>query len=200
MMFYWFRLTPEVLPAEQPPFCNLTPNIQLNIPIVSAAMDTVTEAELAIGMALEGGLGFIHKSMSIEQQANQVRKIETLAKRHDTRPVTLSINSLVRDAEKIMREYKIGGIPVVNEMVNSRASSQTVIYAFIKHEHARARHHDESNLITAPENITLQQAEGILSKSIVLKLPIVNKKGLLVGLITYKDILKKKEQTQCVSG
>lgn len=185
----------EVLPRGTTTVCNLTPNIQLNIPIVSAAMDTVTEAELAIGMALEGGLGFIHKSMSIEQQANQVRKVKRSQSGMILDPVTLSINSLVRDAEKIMREYKIGGIPVVNE--NGKLAGIITNRDLRFHKNMNTPVRDimtKSNLITAPENITLQQAEGILQEHRIEKLPIVNKKGLLVGLITYKDILKKKNK------
>lgn len=185
----------EVLPRETTTLCNLTPNIQLNIPIVSAAMDTVTEAELAIGMALEGGLGFIHKSMSIEQQANQVRKVKRSQSGMILDPVTLSINSIVRDAEKIMREYKIGGIPVVNE--NGKLAGIITNRDLRFHKNMSTPVRDimtKANLITAPENITLQQAEGILQKHRIEKLPIVNKKGKLIGLITYKDILKKKNK------
>ncbi|MFM7858850.1 MAG: IMP dehydrogenase, partial [Flammeovirgaceae bacterium] len=99
----------EVLPRETDTSSYLTKNIKLNIPIISAAMDTVTEADLAISMALEGGLGFIHKNMSIESQANQVRKVKRSQSGMILDPVTLQINSTVRDAEKIMREFKIGG-------------------------------------------------------------------------------------------
>jgi IMP dehydrogenase len=185
----------EVLPRETDTTCFLTPNIKLNIPIVSAAMDTVTEAELAISMALEGGLGFIHKSMSIEHQAHQVRKVKRSQSGMILDPVTLSVNSLVRDAEKIMREYKIGGIPVVNE--NGKLAGIITNRDLRFHKNMNTPVRDimtKANLITAPENITLQQAEGILQEHRIEKLPIVNKKGLLVGLITYKDILKKKNK------
>jgi IMP dehydrogenase len=185
----------EVLPRETTTLCNLTPNIQLNIPIVSAAMDTVTEAELAIGMALEGGLGFIHKSMTIEQQAEQVRKVKRSQSGMIQDPVTLNVNSLVRDAEKIMREYKIGGIPVVNE--NGKLAGIITNRDLRFHKNMSTPVRDimtKDDLITAPENITLQQAEGILQKHRIEKLPIVNKKGKLIGLITYKDILKKKNK------
>jgi IMP dehydrogenase len=185
----------EVLPRETDTSCFLTPNIKLNIPIVSAAMDTVTEAELAIGMALEGGLGFIHKSMSIEQQAEQVRKVKRSQSGMIQDPVTLNVNSLVRDAEKIMREYKIGGIPVVNE--NGQLTGIITNRDLRFHKNMSTPVRDimtKDDLITAPENITLQQAEGILQKHRIEKLPIVNKKGKLIGLITYKDILKKKNK------
>jgi IMP dehydrogenase len=185
----------EVLPRETDTTCFLTPAIKLNIPIVSAAMDTVTEAELAIGMALEGGLGFIHKSMSIEQQAEQVRKVKRSQSGMIQDPVTLNVNSLVRDAEKIMREYKIGGIPVVNE--NGQLTGIITNRDLRFHKNMNTPVADimtKEDLITAPENITLQQAEGILQKHRIEKLPIVNKKGKLIGLITYKDILKKKNK------
>src|SRR5687768_4962190 len=105
----------EILPREADTSSQLTRNIRLNIPIVSAAMDTVTEADLAISIALEGGLGFIHKNMRIDQQAEQVRKVKRSQSGLILDPITLQIHSTVRDAEKIMREYRIGGIPVVDE-------------------------------------------------------------------------------------
>src|SRR3954468_5437871 len=104
----------EVLPRETSTVTSLTANIGLNIPVLSAAMDTVTESALAIAMALEGGIGFIHKNMSIEAQADQVRKVKRSQSGLILDPVTLRINSTVKDAEKIMREFKIGGIPVID--------------------------------------------------------------------------------------
>src|SRR4030095_4065009 len=101
----------EILPRETNTSSQLTQNIKLNIPIVSAAMDTVTEAELAIAMALEGGLGFVHKNMKIEQQAEQVRKVKRSQSGLILDPITLAIHSTVQEAENIMREFKIGGIP-----------------------------------------------------------------------------------------
>jgi IMP dehydrogenase len=105
----------EVLPRETSTAGYLTKKIKLNIPLVSAAMDTVTEAELAISIALEGGLGFIHKNMTIAEQAEQVRKVKRSQSGMILDPITLGVNSTVRDADKIMREHKIGGIPVVDE-------------------------------------------------------------------------------------
>src|SRR5688572_24696984 len=105
----------EILPRETNTASFLTPNISLNIPIVSAAMDTVTEADLAISMALEGGLGFIHKNMKIDQQAEQVRKVKRSQSGLILDPVTLGINSTVQQAENIMREFRIGGIPIIDE-------------------------------------------------------------------------------------
>ena len=185
----------EVLPRETDTSCYLTSKIKLNIPIVSAAMDTVTEAELAISMALEGGLGFIHKSMSIEQQAEQVRKVKRSQSGMIIDPITLNVNSIVRDAEKIMREYKIGGIPVVNEDGKFAGIITNRDLRFHKDMNTPIRDiMTKDNLITAPEEITLLKAEGILQTHRIEKLPIVNKKGKLVGLITYKDILKKKNK------
>lgn len=185
----------EVLPRETETSSFLTSNIKLNIPIVSAAMDTVTEAELAIGMALEGGLGFIHKSMSIEQQAEQVRKVKRSQSGMILDPITLNVNAVVRDAEKIMREYKIGGIPVVNENGKFAGIITNRDLRFHKDMNTPVREiMTKDNLITAPEEITLAKAEGILQTHRIEKLPIVNKKGKLVGLITYKDILKKKNK------
>ncbi|UII28546.1 IMP dehydrogenase [Fulvivirga maritima] len=185
----------EVLPRDTNTSTLLTKNIKLNIPFVSAAMDTVTEADLAISMALEGGLGFIHKNMSKEAQAQQVRKVKRSQSGMILDPITLNINSNVMDAEKIMREYKIGGIPVVDE--NRR------LIGIITNRDLRF-HKDMSTpiseimtrdaLITAEENVGLEKAEDILQEHKIEKLPIVNKDGILTGLITYKDILKNRNK------
>jgi IMP dehydrogenase len=185
----------EVLPRETDTTTKLSRNIQLNIPIVSAAMDTVTEAEMAIAMALEGGLGFIHKNMSIEAQADQVRKVKRSQSGMILDPVTLLINSTVRDAEKIMREYKIGGIPVIDENGKLLGIITNRDLRFQKDMSIPVeRIMTKENLITAPEGITLEKAEVILQQYKIEKLPVVNKKGKLTGLVTYKDILKKKNK------
>jgi len=185
----------EVLPRETDTTTKLTRNISLNIPIVSAAMDTVTEYEMAIAMALEGGLGFVHKNMSIEAQADQVRKVKRSQSGLIIDPVILHINSTVRDAEKIMREFKIGGIPVVDE--------KGILVGIITNRDLRFQKDmnlpvekimTKDNLITAPEGITLEKAQDILQQYKIEKLPVVNKKGKLMGLVTYKDILKKKNK------
>ena len=163
------------------------------IPIVSAAMDTVTDAGLAIAMALEGGLGFIHKNMSIAAQTEQVRKVKRSQSGLILDPVTLHAGATVRDAEKIMREFKIGGIPVVgddgkllgiitNRDLRFHKNMSTPVTEIMTRE----------NIVTAHEGITLEKAEVILQRYKIEKLPIVNKKGKLTGLITYKDIQKKK--------
>jgi IMP dehydrogenase len=185
----------EILPRETTTVTQLSRNIQLNIPIVSAAMDTVTEAEMAIAMALEGGLGFIHKNMSIEAQAEQVRKVKRSQSGLIFDPITLLINSTVRDAEKIMREYKIGGIPVVDDNGKLLGIVTNRDLRFQKNMSLPVEQiMTKENLITAPEGITLEKAEGILQQHKIEKLPVVNKKGKLTGLVTYKDILKKKNK------
>lgn len=185
----------EVLPRDTKTSSQLTRNIQLNIPVVSAAMDTVTEADLAIAMALEGGLGFIHKNMKIEKQAEQVRKVKRSQSGLIIDPITLSVESTVRDADNIMREYRIGGIPVVDK--------DGVLLGIITNRDLRfqkdmdapvAKIMTKENLITAAEGITLLQAEETLKNYKIEKLPIVNKKGILTGLITFKDIQKKKNK------
>ena len=185
----------EVLPRETDTSTYLTKNIKLNIPIISAAMDTVTEADLAISIALEGGLGFIHKNMSIQAQADHVRKVKRSQSGMILDPITLQVNSTVRDAEKIMREFKIGGIPVVDQngklvgiITNRDLRFQKDLSMPID------RIMTKENLITAPEGITLEKAEVILQNYKIEKLPVVNKKGKLTGLVTYKDILKKKNK------
>lgn len=185
----------EILPRETDTSTRLTKNIYLNIPIVSAAMDTVTESELAIGIALEGGLGFIHKSMKIEEQAEEVRKVKRSQSGLILDPITLNIKSKVRDAEKIMREFKIGGIPVIDEegkligiITNRDLRFQKDLSVPVE------KIMTKENLITAQDGITLDKAESILKEYKIEKLPVVSKKGKLTGLITYKDIQKKKNK------
>ena len=181
----------EILPRDTETKTILTRNISLNIPLVSASMDTVTEAELAIAMALEGGLGFIHKNMSIDRQAGQVRKVKRSQSGLILDPITLDINSTVLDAVKIMREYKIGGIPVVDSnkklvgiITNRDLRFQKELNIHIKEVMTK------DNLITAVDEVSLDEAEEILQIHRIEKLPIVDKDGKLTGLITYKDILK----------
>jgi IMP dehydrogenase len=185
----------EILPREADTSGQLTPKIKLNIPVISAAMDTVTEAQMAIAMALEGGVGMIHKNMSIEEQADQVRKVKRSQSGLLLDPVTLQVNATVRDAEKIMREFKIGGIPVIDENGKLVGIITNRDLRFLKDMTMPVEQiMTKENLITAPEGITLAKAEGILQKYKIEKLPIVNKKGKLTGLVTYKDILKKKNK------
>ena len=185
----------EVLPRDTDTSSQLTRNIRLNIPFVSAAMDTVTEYKLAISMALDGGIGFIHKNMTIEQQAAQVRKVKRSQSGMILDPITLNVLSTAGDAEKIMRENKIGGIPVIdaskkligiitNRDLRFQKNMSTPISEIMTVE----------NLITAEVEVGLKEAEEILQEYKIEKLPIVDKSGILTGLITYKDILKNKDR------
>jgi IMP dehydrogenase len=185
----------DVLPRTTDTSGFLTQKIKLNIPIISAAMDTVTESNLAIGMALEGGLGFIHKNMSVEAQAEHVRKVKRSQSGMILDPVTLLVSSTVRDAEKIMRENKIGGIPVIDGNGKLLGIITNRDLRFQKDMNLPIEKiMTKENLITAPEGITLEKAEILLQSYKIEKLPIVNKKGKLTGLVTYKDILKKKNK------
>jgi IMP dehydrogenase len=183
----------EVLPRDTQTTTQLTRNIRLNIPLISAAMDTVTESDLAIAMAQEGGIGIIHKNMSIELQAEQVRKVKRSESGMIIDPITLMEGATLADAHQIMREFKIGGIPVVdaaNKLVgiltNRDLRFQTELLKPVTDIMTR------TNLITAREGITLEEAESILQQYKIEKLPIIDNQNHLVGLITYKDILKKK--------
>ncbi|MEX0884124.1 MAG: IMP dehydrogenase [Cyclobacteriaceae bacterium] len=185
----------EVLPRETNTSCLLTKNIRLQIPLVSAAMDTVTEAELAISMALEGGLGFIHKNMSIEMQAAQVRKVKRSQSGMILDPIILDIESKVRDAESIMREFNIGGIPVVDDNRYLKGIITNRDLRFIKDMNRDIKEiMTKDNLITAKAGISLEQAEEILQEFKIEKLPIVDEDYKLTGLITYKDILKRRDK------
>lgn len=185
----------EVLPRDTVTKTWLTKNIQLNIPLVSAAMDTVTEYKLAIAMALEGGLGFIHKNMSIEQQALQVRKVKRSQSGMILDPITLHIDSTAKDAEMIMRENKIGGIPVVDKEDNLIGIVTNRDMRFIKDMSTPVEEiMTKENVITGKIGISLDDAEGVLKEFKIEKLPIVDDNGKLTGLITYKDILKNRDR------
>ncbi len=183
----------EVLPRETRTETNLTRNIRLNIPLLSAAMDTVTEADMAIAMAQEGGIGIVHKNMSIARQADEVRKVKRSESGMILDPITLSEGSTLSDATRIMRDFKIGGIPVVNAegkltgiLTNRDLRFQTDLSRPVTAIMTK------NKLVTAREGVDLQQAEEILQEYRIEKLPIVDADNRLVGLITYKDILKKK--------
>ena len=181
----------EVLPREVDISTQLTTDLRINAPIVSAAMDTVTEFKLAIAMAREGGIGIIHKNMSIEAQANQVRTVKRSESGMIMDPVTLTEDALVRDALHLMNVNKIGGIPVINK---SRKLVGILTNRDLRFETNGERPVTEimtsDRLITAPNGTTLQQAKQILQKYKIEKLPVVDDDGLLIGLITYKDIMK----------
>lgn len=185
----------EVLPRDTQTKTYLTKNIQLNIPLLSAAMDTVTEYEMAIAMAQEGGIGIIHKNMTIEQQAEQVRKVKRSESGMIIDPITLSENATIGDALRLMAEFRIGGIPVIDEnhklkgiVTNRDLRFQTemakpVIEVMTK-----------ENLIVGHAGAGLAEAEEILRNYKIEKLPIVDRDYKLIGLITYRDILKKRDR------
>ena len=181
----------EMLPSEVKIYSHLTKNIQLNVPILSAAMDTVTEASLAIALAREGGIGILHKNMSIERQAEQVRKVKRSESGMIVDPITLEVNATIGDALILMKENKIGGIPIVdkgNKLVGILTNRD------LRFETDRKRKVSEvmtkENLIIAPEGTDLRKAEKILRQYKIEKLPVVSKQGKLIGLITYRDILQ----------
>lgn len=183
----------EVLPREVDTRTFLTKKIKLNIPLVSAAMDTVTESQLAIALAQAGGMGMLHKNMTIQQQADEVRKVKRSESGMIQDPVTLNEDALLADAFKIMREFKIGGIPIINGDQQLRGIITNRDLRFEKNANKPVREvMTKGNLVTAPEGTTLLQAEEILQSHKIEKLPVVNGGGRLVGLITYKDIQKFK--------
>lgn len=181
----------ETLPREVSIQTKFTRNITINIPIVSAAMDTVTESKMAIAMAREGGIGVLHKNMSIEQQAIKVRKVKRAESGMILDPVTLHLDALVSDAKANMREHSIGGIPIVDE---NQKLIGIVTNRDLRFEKDNSRPIAEvmtkSNLITVAEGTSLEQAEGILQINKIEKLPVVDSTNKLVGLITFRDITK----------
>jgi IMP dehydrogenase len=181
----------EVLPREVDVSTQLTRELRLNAPIVSAAMDTVTENKLAIGIARQGGIGIIHKNMSIEDQAEQVRSVKRSESGMIVDPVTLSSDAIVGDALSLMERFKIGGIPVVDNH-NKLIGILTNRDLRFEGDMARPIQHlmTTENLVTAPVGTTLDQAREILQKYKIEKLPVVDDHNVLVGLITYKDIMK----------
>ena len=181
----------QVLPRDVDITTRLTKDITINVPMLSAAMDTVTEATLAIALAREGGLGILHKNMSIAQQAEQVRKVKRSESGLIIDPVTLLENATLGDALKLMRENKIGGIPIIDK--NGKLVG-ILTNRDLRFEDDATRKVSElmtkENLITAPEGTDLKKAETILRNYKIEKLPVVNKSGKLIGLITYRDILQ----------
>lgn len=183
----------NILPKDVFLGTNLTKNIRLNIPILSAAMDTVTEGDMAIAIAREGGLGILHKNMSIEEQASEVDKVKRSDSAMIVDPITLSSNNTIREALVVMSKYSVSGIPVVDNgqlvgiLTNRDIRFETNLDFLI------SKRMTSENLITAPEGTTLEEAEEILQKHRIEKLLIVDKSGCLKGLITVKDILKKKK-------
>jgi len=181
----------EILPRDVSVKTKLTEKLQLNIPIISAGMDTVTEAEMAIAMAREGGLGIIHKNMSIEEQADQIDKVKRSESGVITNPFYLTPDRQVFDAEHLMGKYRISGVPIVDEnqklvgILTNRDLRFIEDYSIVIDEVMT-----KENLVTAPVGTTLAEAEKILQKYKIEKLPLVDHDGTLKGLITIKDIEK----------
>ncbi|MDZ7773474.1 MAG: IMP dehydrogenase [Balneolaceae bacterium] len=182
----------ETLPRNVDTSVDLAPNLRLNIPVISAAMDTVSEYRLAIALAREGGIAMLHKNMSIESQAEQVRLVKRSESGMIVDPITLPKDSTVKEARSLMKKHKIGGIPIVK-------SDNTLIGIVTNRDLRFERYVDKKlssimtseNLVTAREGTTLEEAEKVLQEHKVEKLPIVDDSHRLVGLITFKDIEKK---------
>jgi IMP dehydrogenase len=184
----------ENLPHEVSLTSRFTRNISINTPIISAAMDTVTEHELAISIAQQGGIGVIHKNMSVDRQANEVRKVKRSESGMILDPITLDEKALIGDALKLMAENKIGGIPVISKDRKLRGIVTNRDLRFEKELSKKiADVMTTKNLITANEDVDLKKAENILQKHKIEKLPVIDKKDFLVGLITFKDIIKVKQ-------
>ncbi|AFU69399.1 inosine-5'-monophosphate dehydrogenase [Psychroflexus torquis ATCC 700755] len=181
----------DVLPRTVSIESKFTRNISLNVPIVSAAMDTVTESRMAIAIAREGGIGVLHKNMTIEQQALKVRRVKRAESGMIIDPVTLPITATVKDANDSMREHSIGGIPIVDD---SKKLIGIVTNRDLRFEQKNDRPIKEvmttKNLVTVSEGTSLKEAEVILQKHKIEKLPVINKNNELVGLITFRDITK----------
>ena len=185
----------EILPKEVMLTTRFSRNIVLNVPFISAAMDTVTEAKMAISIAREGGIGVIHKNMSIEEQAMQVKSVKRAENGMINTPVTIMPNKTVGDALKLMAEYKIGGIPVINEDKKLVGIVTNRDLRFEKdYNKPIALVMTKDNLIVTKRDINLEQASDILQQHKIEKLPVVDNDGKLLGLITYKDITKAKDK------
>ncbi|WP_299769380.1 IMP dehydrogenase [uncultured Dokdonia sp.] len=181
----------EVLPREVSIRAKFTKNITLNVPIISAAMDTVTESRMAIAIAQEGGIGVLHKNMTIEQQATKVRKVKRAESGMIIDPVTLPLSSIVSDAKNAMREHSIGGIPIVDDAGKLLGIVTNRDLRFEKdNDRPVAEVMTSENLVTAEEGTSLVQAEEILQDHKIEKLPVVTDDNTLVGLITFRDITK----------
>ena len=181
----------EVLPSDVDLLSKFSRNLSLKVPVVSAAMDTVTESKMAIAMAQEGGIGVIHKNLTIKQQAEKIRKVKRSESGMILDPVTLTKKSKVKDALKCMKEFSIGGIPIVDKS-NSLVGILTNRDLRFESDMNKSVNDvmTKDNLVTGNPGITLKQAEKILQKNKIEKLPIIDDKNKLVGLITFRDIQK----------
>ena len=181
----------EVLPNQVDITTKLTRNISLNCPIVSAAMDTITDSRLAIALAREGGIGIIHKNMSIEQQALEVKRVKRCENGMIYDPVTITPNAKVADALGLMEEFKIGGIPVIGEGRKLLGIVTNRDLRFVSDKQKNISDvMTKDNLVTITQGDDMTKAADILQKYRIEKLPVVDEKGALVGLLTYKDISK----------
>ena len=183
----------EILPSQINTKTKLTKDIELNIPLMSASMDTVTESKMAISMARQGGIGIIHKNMSIEEQASEVDRVKRSESGVIVDPFSLSKGHTIQDADNIMARYRISGVPIVDE---NNILIGIITNRDIKFETDMTRRIEEAmttkeHLVTAREGVTLEEAKEILGKHRIEKLPIVDEEGHLKGLITIKDIEKK---------
>jgi len=182
----------SVLPRQTDVRTRLTRNITLNIPLLSAAMDTVTESEMAIALAREGGMGILHKNMTIERQSGEVDRVKRSESGMIQNPITLQPDRTVREAVEMMKKYSISGIPIVREDKLVGILTNRDLRFEPNLDLAVSSVMTNGSLITAPVGTTLDEAEAILQKNRIEKLPIVDKGGRLKGLITFKDIQKKK--------
>ena len=184
----------EVLPREVDLSSMFTRNIRINTPVVSAAMDTVTEADLAIAIAREGGIGVIHKNMTIEKQAAQVKRVKRAENVMIYDPVTINPDATVAEATNLMKEYRIGGIPVIDKGGILKGIVTNRDLRFESNMSKKISLVMTTDLITTDHQSNLEAAARILQKHKIEKLPIIDEKGRLIGLITYKDITKTKDR------
>lgn len=184
----------EILPREVNVSSMFSRNIKLNIPIVSAAMDTVTESTLAIAIAQDGGIGVLHKNMSIEAQAKEVKKVKRAENGMILDPITVNDDALVSDALNLMKEYKIGGIPVVNKEMELVGIVTNRDLRFERNQKRPIRDIMTKKVVTTSEFTDFDRAADILQEHRIEKLPVINSENKLVGLITYRDIIKLKER------
>jgi IMP dehydrogenase len=185
----------EVIPQEVDICSQFSSRISLRLPIISAAMDTVTEKEMAIEMALQGGLGIIHKNMSIEKQASQVRSVKRYESVMISDPITVSPNETIGQLKDIMEQYNVSGVPVVdkNRKILGIVTKRDLIFEDDDTIQIKKVMTPRKNLITGSNGISLEEVKKILRKHKVEKLPLVDKDDKLTGLITLRDILKRKE-------
>src|SRR5688500_38364 len=182
----------SVLPNDVSTVTRLTPSISLNAPIVSAAMDTVTEARLAIALAREGGIGIVHRNLSIDDQVSEVDKVKRSESGMIVEPVTLPADALVREALAVMERYHISGVPITDAEGHLVGILTNRDLRFVDNvDQPVSAVMTSENLITAPTGTTLEEAQSILHRHRVEKLPVVDEQGFLTGLITVKDIQKK---------